>query len=166
MLSQESLRKPALERLSERGALVRCRIEGRRETFYALPHALELLDRPARAPHARFIAPLDNLLWDRDMVEALFGFKYRWEVYTPLAKRQYGYYVLPVLYGNRFVARFDPEPASRAGQFRVKSWWWEDGIRPSRTMLAEIEREMRRFAAYLGMPSAPENMDAVRREVR
>ena len=45
----------------------------------------------------RFLAPLDNLLWDRRLVEAIFGFEYRWEVYVPAEKRKYGYYVLPVM---------------------------------------------------------------------
>ena len=79
----------------------------------------------ARTEHnyARFIAPLDNLLWDRKMLEMLFGFSYRWEVYTPVAKRKFGYYVLPVLYNDRFVARFEAEPVREAGAFR--------GISPS-----------------------------------
>lgn len=163
VLSGERARRDALGRLVAQGQLISCRVEGQRETFYAVPEALDLLKRNSRTPKARFIAPLDNLLWDRDMAQALFGFKYRWEVYTPVVKRQFGYYVLPVMYGSRFVARFDPEPASRAGLFKIRQWWWEDGVRPSRTMLEAIEREMSRFAEYLSLPCAPENMDLIQR---
>ncbi len=162
VVSGDRIRKAALRRLAEREALVPCRMEGRREDFYALPEALSMLDRCGGAPHARFIAPLDNLLWDRDMVEALFGFRYRWEVYTPVEKRQYGYYVLPVLYGSRFVARFEPENAAKAGRFLLRGWWWEPDARPGKAMLEAIEAAMRSFAAFLGLPCAPENMDIVR----
>ena len=110
----------------------------------------------------RFIAPLDNLLWHREMVEALFGFRYRWEVYTPVQKREYGYYVLPVLYGSRFVARFEPENVGKAGEIRVKGWWWEPGVRVTRTLLSEIEAALGRFGRFLGVPVSTGCMDIVR----
>ena len=163
VVSEERARRAALARLVVRGELIPCHIEDQREMFYAVPEALAALDRLDRRPSVRFIAPLDNLLWDRDMLEALFGFRYRWEVYTPVAKRQYGYYVLPVLYGSRFVARFEPEPVNQAGCLRVKGWWWEDGVRVSRAILEAVEAALRRFARYLGVSCTPENMDAVRR---
>ena len=60
-------------------------------------------------PHqAAIIAPLDNLMWDREIIKVLFGFNYRWEVYKPDKEREYGYYVLPIIYGERFIARFEP----------------------------------------------------------
>lgn len=162
VFGQDKVRRAALERLAERGALVPCRVEGRREDFYAVPEALRLLEGAGGGRHARFIAPLDNLMWDRDMVEALFGFKYRWEVYTPREKRQYGYYVLPVLYGSRIVARFDPAPAQKAGCFRINNWWWEDGVHPSRALLDAIGIAMERFAKYLGLPCDDGNMDMMK----
>ena len=164
VVSQDKARKAALERLADSGRLERCQVEGRRETFYALPQALERLTESPSRSRVRFIAPLDNLLWDRDMLEALFGFKYRWEVYTPVDKRQYGYYVLPVLCGSRFVARFDPESASKAGRFKINRWWWEPGVRVTKGMLEAIERELTQFARTLGVPCATENMDRVRQE--
>ena len=162
VFSRDAARKAALERLCAREELIPCRVEGRAETFYALPEALEMAEHTPSRRAARFIAPLDNLMWDRDMVEALFGFKYRWEVYTPVAQRQYGYYVLPVLYGDRFVARFDPQPVSKAGCFRLNRWHWEPGARVSRAMLDAIEAAMLRFAAYLSVDCDPKNMDIVR----
>ena len=162
VVGSDKSRKAALVRLAERGEVVPCRVEGRREAFYALPEAVSMLDDASRRPACRFIAPLDNLMWDRDMVEALFGFRYRWEVYTPVAKREYGYYVLPVLYGERFIARFEPEPVNKAGCLRVKAWWWEDGARASRAALAAIEAALSRFARYLGVENHAGNMDVVR----
>lgn len=161
VFNEDKPRRAALERLAARGELIPCAVEGRKERFFAVPEAVELLESAGGSRHARFIAPLDNLMWDRDMVEALFGFKYRWEVYTPVSKRQYGYYVLPVLYGNRLVARFDPLPAQKAGAFRIGRWWWEPGIRPSRAMLEAIEAEMKQFARFLSLPCAKENMEVI-----
>lgn len=103
-------------------------------------------ERPA--PVARVIAPLDNLIWDRKLIEKLFGFEYRWEVYVPKDQRRYGYYVLPILCGDRFVARMEPAHF-RGGTFHIKNLWWEDGIDPG-----EYEKPLRdcldRFSAYLG----------------
>ena len=162
VVSDDARRKAALARLCERGELIPCRVDGQRERYYAVPEVLRANDDGRAIRQARFIAPLDNLMWDRGMVEALFGFRYRWEVYTPANKRQFGYYVLPVLYGGRLVARFDPLPAAKIGRFALRGWWWEAGARPSNAMLEAIERAMTRFAAYLGVPCDPGNMDLVR----
>ena len=108
--------------------------------------------------YARFLAPLDNLMWDRQMLQKLFDFEYRWEVYTPAPKRKYGYYVLPVLYNGNFVARFEPEYASKTGKFIVKNWWWEDRVEPDRKMREAIEKEMERFASFLQVENSADNV--------
>ena len=73
---------------------------------------MELLDAAARPgkkpPHVTLLAPLDPFMWDRRLARELFAFEYTWEVYTPIAKRKHGYYVLPVLFGDRLVARIEP----------------------------------------------------------
>ncbi|MCL6602930.1 MAG: winged helix DNA-binding domain-containing protein [Paenibacillus sp.] len=76
---------------------------------------------------ATALAPLDNLLWDRELIKQLFDFEYRWEVYKPAAERQYGYYVLPLLYGDRFVARIEPVMDKKSGILTIINWWWELG---------------------------------------
>ena len=89
------------------------------------------MGRPAGAdPGAAFLAPLDPLAWDRDLLLRLWGFDYRWEVYVPAAKRRWGYYVLPLLYGDRIVGRIEPRIDRRAGALRVLDLWWEDGFDP------------------------------------
>ena len=65
-------------------------------------------DAVRAAPGCTFLAPLDPLMWDRGVLEPLYGFDYRWEVYTPAAKRRWGYYVLPILFGDRLVGRIEP----------------------------------------------------------
>lgn len=102
------------------------------------------------APAARILAPLDNLLWDRRLIKELFDFDYRWEVYKPQSKRNYGYYVLPVLYGDRFVARFEPGYDKKSKVLVIKNWWWETGVKPTKSMQLELTKCFRRFTGYLG----------------
>jgi uncharacterized protein YcaQ len=77
-----------------------------------------------------FIAPLDPIVWDRDLLRSLFDFDYIWEVYVPAAKRRWGYYVLPVLAGDRFVGRIEPRIDRKADALRILDLWWEDAIEP------------------------------------
>ena len=81
--------------------------------------------RPGRVPRAAGPAGLD-----RDLLLRLYDFDYRWEVYVPQAKRRWGYYVLPLLYGDRFVGRIEPRIDRKTGTLRVLDLWWEDGLRP------------------------------------
>jgi uncharacterized protein YcaQ len=106
---------------------------------------------------ARILAPLDNLIWDRRMVREIFGFDYTWEVYTPVPKRKYGYYVLPVMDGSRFVARFEPERHRRGCPLTVRNWWWEPDACPDHGMRTRVEAALDRFAAYLGAPGIEMN---------
>jgi hypothetical protein len=81
-------------------------------------------------PGVAFLAPLDPLAWDRDLLRSLYGFDYVWEVYVPQAKRRWGYYVLPVLFGDRLVGRIEPRIDRKTGTLRVLGLWWEDGFDP------------------------------------
>lgn len=156
-LSDKEIRETVLQRLLEKNSITAFAIEGIDDIFYT---GNEFLGNPAderQEDYVRFIAPLDNMLWDRTMVERLFDFAYRWEVYTPVDKRKYGYYVLPVIYNHNFVARFEPEPVSRAGCFCIKNWWWESNVSPNERMYAAIMKEMNRFSEYLGVACAREN---------
>ncbi|HLE14882.1 MAG TPA: crosslink repair DNA glycosylase YcaQ family protein [Anaerolineales bacterium] len=151
--SQE--RKAGLERLVTQGELSQAHVEGIKEPFYFRcsdrPRLERTLEMDGQPPQAAVLAPLDNLLWDRRMLKEMFGFDYRWEVYTPPEKRRYGYYVLPVLYGDRFIARFEPGNEKKRGVLAIKNWWWEPGITPSEQMKADLVVCFRRFTRYLGV---------------
>jgi uncharacterized protein YcaQ len=151
---KSKVRKATLARLRKRGQVIEVRVEGidlplymRREDQATLDRALDSETVP---PRAVILAPLDNLLWDRRFVEALFGFSYVWEVYKPAAKRRYGYYVLPILYGDQFVARFEPGREPKSGALLVRNWWWEDGIIPSEEMQSDLLHCFKRFLSILG----------------
>jgi len=81
-------------------------------------------------PAVTFVAPLDPLCWDRDLLRRLFGFDYVWEVYVPAPKRRWGYYVLPILYGDRLVGRIEPRIDRRAATLHVIGAWFEPGFDP------------------------------------
>ncbi len=147
-------RTAALARLLERGKVMRVRAEGVDPVLYARSEDKIRLDEVLNAsssprPRAAILAPLDNLLWDRRFVEELFDFSYVWEVYKPADERLYGYYVLPILYGDRFVARFEPEHDQESGALIVKNWWWEPDITLSERMRSELLHCFERFLSYL-----------------
>ena len=97
-----------------------------------------------------FLSPLDPVS-ARGRAAQLFGFEYKWEVYTPAAQRRYGYYVLPVLWGDRLVARFDAQFERATRTLHVLGLWFEDpGLVDDPALAAAFERGMARFAGYLG----------------
>ena len=148
---------------SSEGTLVAVEVDGLRGERYILGSELPLLDaaaievgeasdpldsvpppKPDGLDGVTLLAPLDPFVWDRDFIRRLHGFDYVWEVYVPERKRRWGYYVLPVLFGDRLVGRIEPRIDRKAGAVRVLDLWWEDGLRPAR----------RHRASSTGWPSA------------
>lgn len=158
-LGDSAVRQTALDRLCTSGELRHISVEGIAEPFYVPGDASFEGDVGKRVS---FLAPLDNLLWDRALVSQVFGFDYSWEVYVPEAKRKYGYYVLPVLYGNRLIARFEPVRRQAGHPFQVKRWWWEPDVPIDRLLLDGIQAAFERFAGYLDVPNDPDNMGLVK----
>lgn len=150
-VSDKTLRTQVITELVDSGELKAIQIEGSKELFYIRSEDASLLGKPARKNIAQFIAPLDNLIWDRGLIEELFNFSYTWEVYTSAAKRKFGYYVLPVLYKNQFIARFEPEPNRGNAPLQIKNWWWEPGVTVNDQMLSAIENAFVRFSKFLGV---------------
>lgn len=149
------VRRMALARLCDRGDLIPVAVEGveRGPLFIRAADRL-LLDAAARAdgaePTAAFIGPLDNLIWDRDLIRWLFNFDYTWEVYKPAEQRKYGHYVLPVLYGDRFIARVEPVFDRKARVLTIVNWWWEAGVVPDDALVAALGDCLAAFGRYLG----------------
>ncbi|MDH3943977.1 MAG: winged helix DNA-binding domain-containing protein [Anaerolineae bacterium] len=148
-------RRAAYHRLVEDGSLVAAEVEGiEKETFFLRREVLDVLEKVSRGRQPRaqaaFIAPLDNMMWDRRTIEWLFGFEYVWEVYKPKAKREYGYYVLPVLYGDKFAARMDAKFDRKAGVLHLNNWWWEKGMDVNESVEKALSSCLTEFMAYLG----------------
>lgn len=151
-LSDLKLREQVLNCLCQKGEVLMFNIEGIDSPFYMCYEDKNFLNTISNEKQVEFLAPLDNILWDREMVNKIFGFEYRWEVYTPIEKRKYGYYVLPVLYGNQIIARVEPEKCKKGVPFTIKNWWWEPDITVTDEMLEQIHRSIRSFAEYLSVP--------------
>ena len=119
--------------LVELGALVPVAVEGIRGKRLVLAEELELLQAPpAPTPSVAFVAPFDSLLWDAALLASLFDFDYVWEGFFPPAKRRWGYYVLPILFGDRFVGRIEPRIDRDGACVEVLGLWWEYGFAPRR----------------------------------
>jgi uncharacterized protein YcaQ len=116
--------------------------------YYAWTPLLSLLDQPPLEPHLTFLGPLDSLLWDRKGVQQIFGFDYIWEVYKPQPQRKWGYYVLPVFWGERFIARVDS--SLKHGIWTITNWWWESDVQPDALLLDALYLACQRFLHYLG----------------
>ena len=153
-------RSAAFEALEKKGALLRAEVEGLREPLYLpaedAPLMGEVLNGSAdTSPRLEFLAPLDPLLWDRRLVEAIWGFRYTWEIYTPADKRKFGCYTLPMLRGEEFVGRIEAAADRKAGVLTVKNVWYEDGVRPTKALVRAVERAAGRLAKFNGCALAP-----------
>lgn len=147
------LRKEVLSDLTANKKICSLMVEGIKVPFYYLSEDEDLLQETLDGqadlkPRMSFIAPLDPLLWDKALILALWDFRYSWEIYTPAAKRKYGYYTLPILYGDRFVGRIEAVPERREGILQVKGLWWEPGIRQTKVLNSALERSLRSFAKF------------------
>jgi hypothetical protein len=96
------------------------------------------------------LSPFDRLVADRARAEALWGFRYRLEMYVPAPDREYGYYVLPILLGDRLIGRIEPVYDRRSGRLDVRGVWWEDGVHPP-----DLGPPLRRLARWLGASYVP-----------
>jgi len=104
-------------------------------------------DGPIRK-RVTFLSPFDRLIHDRDRAEALWDYRYRLEMYVPKAKREYGYYVLPILRGDRLIGRIDPVLDRKTGVLKVNSVHWEPDVKP-----VSLQRPLRDLAKFIGAGS-------------
>ncbi|HZB36297.1 MAG TPA: crosslink repair DNA glycosylase YcaQ family protein [Gaiellaceae bacterium] len=121
------------EELLENGDLVPVEVEGLRGRRFVLRDEVGLLEAPPEPPPSvAFLPPFDPLVWDRGLLGSLFEFDYVWELFHPPAKRRWGWYVLPILFRDRFVGRIEPRIERAAGRVQVLGLWWEEGFEPKR----------------------------------
>ena len=144
-------REQTFEDLERAGSIAPVRVSEIRFPLYLLTDDLPLMDAVIsgtidRKPRLEFLAPLDPMLWDRKLIEALWDYQYSWEIYTPAAKRKYGYYVLPVLWGDRFIGRIEAAADRKTGTLTVKNIWYEEGVRQTKKLASALDGALRRLA--------------------
>ena len=148
-------REESFERLERSGNITGIEVDGIRFPFYVLSADMPMMKAVMNGQadtkqRLEFLAPLDPMLWDRKLIEALWGFRYSWEIYTPAAKRQYGYYVLPIIYGDRFIGRIEPRADRKAGTLTVNGIWLEPGVIQTKKLIGRIDSAVRRLARFNG----------------
>jgi uncharacterized protein YcaQ len=146
-------RYPQLEKvlpaLQKEGAVERIEVEGLGDDWWINRADLETLDADFR-PRTALLSPFDNLLCDRARTEALFGFSHRLEIYTPAPKRRWGYFVLPVLDGDRLVARIDLAMDRKRNVLVAREVYAEPKVPRGQRLPKAIRRELERLAAWRG----------------
>lgn len=150
----KGLRTQSIKRLLKNNSIHKVTIESISEDFYMATTSLSLLNKTLNTTkrprkEVRFLAPLDNLMWDRDFIETLFKFKYRWEVYTPVIKREFGYYVLPILYGNDLIGRIEFDYYRSENDLNIINTWFQPSFTPTKSFQKAFDLELENFSQYL-----------------
>ena len=147
---KSSQRRAIVDGMVREGEVRRVKIEGVKHVYYVLDRYASALEAAEDFPieeKIHFIAPLDNLLWNRRAVSEIFDFDYAWEIYKVPEKRIYGDYVLPILYGARFIGRMGPQLDRASKTMIIDSLILEKGC-PEDVLVAELEDELGRFLRF------------------
>lgn len=125
---------------------------GKPRPSYAFAAFADEIGNPPELPaRIRVLSPFDPALRDRNRAERLFNFNYRIEVFVPEPKRQYGYYVFPLLEGSRVIGRIDMKADRKAATLDVRRLWLEAGVKPSAGRLEKLDAELLRLARFTGV---------------
>ena len=120
--------------------------------LYCLTEDIPAIDYIKTAPRLKqrceLIAPLDNMMWDRNLIRSLFDFDYKWEIYTPVSQRKYGCYVLPILYGEGFAGRVEAVYDKKAKKLNVKNLWYEPNVKPTEKIKTKITAALNRLEKF------------------
>lgn len=128
---------------------------------WARPDIVETIkNTPQPSPRLRILSPFDPLLRDRKRAEFLFGFNYRVEMFVPEKKRQYGYYVFPILQGDRLIGRIDMKAVRKTGILNIRRIWLQPKINWSKGRKAALESELSRIARFTGLVGLNFEQDA------
>lgn len=138
----------------KRGDIMEICVEGHDGALRKCVARPDVFEKAEAAPvppsRVRVLSPFDPALRDRNRAERLFGFFYRIEVFVPEAKREYGYYVFPMLEGDRLIGRIDMKAHRTEGTLRVRAFWPEKGVRTGSGRISKIDTELARIASFAG----------------
>lgn len=134
------------------GTVLPVAVKGWQGEWFIHADSLPLLERiEAGEWKARtaLLSPFDGLIRDRERTELMWDFYYRIEIYVPKAKREFGYYVLPILYGDKLVGRIDSNMDRKKHIYTIQNVYWEDGIRMSKALARSVKREVEKLGRFL-----------------
>jgi uncharacterized protein YcaQ len=128
-------------------------VEGAKAVYFVLPAHLEQLlttsaDAAQATPAVHLLSPFDNLVIQRKRLQQFFGFDYQIECYVPEPKRKYGYFCLPMLWGERFVGRVDPKAHRRAGRLELLALYVDSELQHNTDFLEALSQSLQAFAAF------------------
>ena len=156
--------KTQLAALYEQNVFTKVNVEGSKDDWVVLSSDIPLLETiangeipaawtplgPSTLDEVTFLAPLE-IVSARGRAKEVFGFDYIWEVYKPLELRRWGYYTLPILYGDNLVARLDPKLERKTGTLKINGFWLEDNAPADDPAFADaLGKGLARFAAFVG----------------
>ena len=140
--------------LVDEGRITAAHVEGIKDALYFRSEDMRIMGTAMSdetfEPRCEFIAPLDCFMWDRKIIKAIFSFEYTWEIYTPVVKRKYGHYVLPVISGERFIGRIEAIADRKTDTLIVKNFWYEDDVKVTKKVEKDVDKCIRRFAQFNG----------------
>jgi hypothetical protein len=143
---------PVVDQLLKKKLLTEIEIEGIKKTYVMSSSDVHLLKRTKinnSKNNIVFLAPLDNLLWDRNMIKDIFDFEYKWEVYTPKHQRKYGHYALPILYGDKLIGRIEPRQVDKT--LEIRGLWLEPNFQWNKIVDKSFNGYLNKFKDYLGV---------------
>ena len=146
-------RNKAFSELETAGTVIPVQVEGIRTSFYMLTEDALLMeavrkDEADTKARLEFLAPLDPMLLDRKLIEAIWDYQYSWEIYTPVEKRKYGYYVLPMVYGQSLIGRIEAIADRKTSTLDIRNVWYEPGVRQTKKLADMLDRSIRRLAKF------------------
>ena len=146
-------RNAAFARLEAAGDIIPVRVEEIRFPLYMRAEDRPLLEAVLKEEadcraRLEFLAPLDPMMWDRKLIEAVWDYQYSWEIYTPAEKRKYGYYVLPVLYGQDLAGRIEAAADRKNNRLVVKNIWYEPHVRLTKKLNHALDEAVQRLARF------------------
>lgn len=145
-------RNQAFDALIAENKIVEVQVDDIKEPLYILNEDQELLEKVRvdfnEKPRCELLAPLDNFLWDRKLIQSIFDYYYKWEIYTPESQRQYGYYVLPILYGDQLIGRAEIVNQRKTKELIVKKIWLEEGVKSTKKIKSALEKCIDNFSKF------------------
>ena len=145
-------RKKYIEEMVLQGELTEIKVEGIKDSLYILSEDVDLLNDGEVSERVEFIAPLDQLIWDRKLIKKIFDFEYKWEIYHKPELRKFAPYALPILYDHDFIGQIEMAIDRKTKQWIVKNIWYKNKT-PKQKVKKLIDKKIQAFSKFNGCTS-------------